>query len=296
MVKPFITIFTPTYNRRPHLRLLYESINKQTYDFFEWVIVDDGSSDGTFEEVERFIEKNGFLLRYHFQQNAGKHIAINTGVQLAKGELFFIVDSDDTLVANALEVIAEQWSSVLLRPDADRFAGVCGLRVHQDGRVIGGDVDYDVLDVSAIDYRFKFAYQGDRAEVIRTSLISRFPYPNFLGERFCADALVWNRIGLEYIMRFFNVGIYVCEYLPGGITDTSVRLRRGSPKGACLYYAEMARLPGLKWAQRFKAALNYWRFAVYEKGTPFRVHLETIGTSWSYIMYPAAWLLKCFSS
>src|SRR5690606_29054122 len=160
------------------------------------------------------------------------------------------VDSDDTLTEDALSTVVQQWQAVLGLPDADRFAGVCGLRIHQDGSVIGGDVNYDTLDVSAVDYRFKFRYQGDRAEVIRTDVMRQYPYPQFTGERFCADALVWNRIGKSYLLRYFNKGIYVCEYLDGGITDTSVRLRQSSPKGACLYYAEMAGLPGLTAFQR----------------------------------------------
>lgn len=293
---PFITLFTPAYNRKPYLLPLYDSIKQQAYRRFEWIIVDDGSTDGTGEEVAGFIVEGVIPVRYHFQENAGKHVAINKGVELANGELFFIVDSDDTLTPDALSIVAEQWNAVLARPDADRFAGVCGLRVHQDGRVIGGDVDYDVLDVSAIDYRFKLGYKGDRAEVVRTSIIAKFRYPSFRGERFCADALVWNRIALNYVMRFFNKGIYVCEYLPGGITDTSVKLRQNSPKGACLYYAEMAKLPGLTKIQRFKAALNYWRFAVYDRQVSFMENRKAIGTCWSYIMYPTMVVLKFYKS
>jgi len=293
---PYVSVFTPTYNRRSYLGFLYESLKRQDFLDFEWVIVDDGSTDGTGEAVERFIAENNIHIRYHYQQNSGKHVAVNKGVQLAKGELFFTVDSDDTLAPHALSAIVRQWRAVLGLPDAAKYAGVCGLRVHEDGAVIGGEVDYETLDVSPIDYRFKLNYKGDRAEVLRTSIMAKYPYPVIHGERFCADALTLNRIALSYVMRYFKDGIYICEYLAGGITDSSVQLRKDSPKGTCLYYAEMATLPGLTRIQRIKAALNYWRFAVYDKRTSVKDHRKAISSYWSYIMYPAALVLKLVSN
>ncbi|MFB2119330.1 glycosyltransferase family 2 protein [Parapedobacter sp. 2B3] len=290
---PYVTVFTPAYNRGAYLGLLHESLKRQDFRDFEWVIVDDGSTDGTGDAVAGFIAENDIDIHYYYQQNAGKHVAVNKGVQVAKGELFFTVDSDDTLVSHALSAVVQQWQAVLRLPDATtKYAGVCGLRVHEDGGVIGGEVDYETLDVSPIDYRFKLHYKGDRAEVIRTAIMAQYPYPEISGERFCADALTLNRIARHYVMRYFKDGIYVCEYLPGGITDSSVQLRKDSPKGACLYYAEMATLPGLTRIQRLKATLNYWRFAVYDRGTSFKEHRRAIGSHWSYMMYPAALLLK----
>lgn len=293
---PYITVFTPSYNRCSYLGLLYESLKKQDFNDFEWVIVDDGSTDDTGAAVGRFIAEDKIDIRYHYQENSGKHVAVNKGVQLAKGELFFTVDSDDTLATHALSTVVRQWRAVLDLPNAAMYAGVCGLRVHMDGNVIGGSVDYETMDVSPIDYRFKLKYRGDRAEVLRTATMALYPYPQIPGERFCADALVLNRIGCSYVIRYFNDGIYVCEYLAGGITDSSVQLRKDSPKGACLYYAEMAKLPGLTEIQRLKAMLNYWRFAVYDTGVSFADHRTAIDSYWSYVMYPAALMLKFVSN
>jgi len=292
---PYVTVFTPAYNRARYLGSLYESLIEQHFSDFEWVIVDDGSTDGTQEMAARFMAEEKIAIRYHYQENAGKHVAINRGVQLAKGELFFIVDSDDTLTTDALWVVFQQWQTVLNLPNASKFAGVCGLRIHMDGTVIGGDVDYETLDVSPVDYRFKFHYKGDRAEVIRTNVMRQYPYPQIAGERFCADAVVWNRIGQSYLLRYFNEGIYVCEYLQGGITDTSVRLRKSSPKSACLYYAEMVGLPGLTRFQRLKATINFWRFAVYDLDNSFVVKKRMIHSNWSFLMYPVALTLKALA-
>ena len=97
-----LTLFTPTYNRAHLLERLYSSIKKQTYHHFEWLIVDDGSTDNTNEVVKTFIEEGIITIKYVFKRNGGKHRAINEGVQQAQGELFFIADSDDMLPPDAL--------------------------------------------------------------------------------------------------------------------------------------------------------------------------------------------------
>ena len=100
-----ITIFTPTYNRDYIIINLYKSLLIQTLKDFEWLIIDDGSTDNTELLVSSFIKDNKINIRYIKQQNGGKHRAINKALEEAKGELFFIVDSDDQLVDNAIERI-----------------------------------------------------------------------------------------------------------------------------------------------------------------------------------------------
>ena len=110
-----ITVFTPTYNRAYIIEELYRSLQRQTYSNFEWVVVDDGSTDNTqsiFKQWEK--ENNVFPIRYVYQENGGKCRAINRGLQLAEGELFFTVDSDDYLTDDALEKIVT-WESALTK-------------------------------------------------------------------------------------------------------------------------------------------------------------------------------------
>ncbi|MCI7310350.1 MAG: glycosyltransferase family 2 protein [Prevotella sp.] len=91
-----LTVFTPTYSRAYSLPRLYESLKAQTFVDFEWLIVDDGSTDGTKQLIEKWSDEDSFI-RYYRQERGGKHRAINLGVQQAKGDLFFIVDSDEYL-------------------------------------------------------------------------------------------------------------------------------------------------------------------------------------------------------
>lgn len=106
MDEQLITVFTPTYNRAYILNNLYESLKRQTSKSFEWIIVDDGSVDMTESLVNEWLKNdNLFPIKYVKKVNEGKHIAINVGVEQAKGDWFLIVDSDDYLYDDAIEKV-----------------------------------------------------------------------------------------------------------------------------------------------------------------------------------------------
>lgn len=260
-----ITVFTPAYNRRYIIGRLYESLCRQTYKDFEWLVVDDGSTDNTEPLLAQFISEGKIPIRYIRQENGGKHRAINRGVREARGELFFIVDSDDHLADNALERVAFHYGNV---KDDSFFCGVSGVRARAgSGERIGGEESWETLNCTCLEFRYKHKVKGDMAEVFRTSVMREFPFPEIPGERFCTESLVWNRMAQKYKMRYFYEKIYICEYLPDGLTAGSVRSRRNSPEAAMIAYAEFSRYKGLPLAQRLKGFINFWRFAfVSERG------------------------------
>ena len=149
-----LTVFTPTYNREYLLGRVYASLQKQTCRDFEWVIVDDGSTDNTEAVVGEVIADADFPIRYFRQPNGGKHRAVNRGVREARGEAFFIVDSDDSVSPNGLAVIAEEYRSV--RHDS-AFGGVSGCMASHRGVAITPmfpTVRRDFDDVKCIDCNF----------------------------------------------------------------------------------------------------------------------------------------------
>ena len=253
-----ITVFTPTYNRAHLLPRLYESLCKQTFRDFEWVIVDDGSGDDTTSVVDQLsIVNYQFSIRYIYQKNGGKHRAINRGVKEARGELFFIADSDDLLPPDALETVAKVYDDI--KGDSS-FAGVCGLDASLDGKVIGSGLPEEVIDDTSIAIRFKLGVTGDMKEVFRTDVLKEFPFPEIEGERFCPEMLVWNRIATKYKLRFINQVIYWAEYQEDGISSGIVRARMNSPIASMMTYAEMIQYQDVPLKTKIKSAINYWRF------------------------------------
>lgn len=255
---PLITIFTPVYNRAYIIPQLYESLKKQTSKDFEWLIVDDGSSDNIKELVDLWVEKEkDFPIRFIFQKNGGKHTAINRGVQLAQGEFFFIVDSDDYLTPDAVSWIIQ--ASKGIQYDIG-YAGISGIRIHPDGTKIGGGSDFGVINTNALDIRFKYHIVGDLAEIYKTDVLRKYPFPKYENERFCPEALVWNRIARRYNLRYVHKGIYVCEYREDGLTAKITALRRKSPVTSSIYYSELYR-EKIPLIQKIKAAINFHRFS-----------------------------------
>lgn len=251
-----LTIFTPAFNRSYTLPTLYESLKRQTCMDFEWIIVDDGSTDNTEIVIQSWLQEKKFNVRYIKQDNGGKHRAINRGIKEAKGELFFIVDSDDFLTDDAVEKITIAYN--IIRND-NSFCGVCPLKVDKNLKKIGGNFPYEKLDCSYLDFRYKYRITGDMAEVMKTEVLRKFPFPEIVGERFCPEALVWNRIGMHYKFRYTNDKVYICEYLPDGLTAKITKIRMQSPVASCICYKEQASMP-IPFDIKLKSAINYWRF------------------------------------
>lgn len=230
-----ITIFTPTYNRRDLIEHLYQSLLLQTQKCFEWVVVDDGSTDNTdsfFSELQA--TEQPFSIRYVKQQNGGKHRAINKGVSIAKGELFFIVDSDDTLLPQAVEKI-RQWDATL--DNSHKWAGFSGLKGFSTNKVVGQcNQSLNYVDAKNNE-REKFHLEGDKAEVYFTEVLRKYPFPEIPGEKFISEEIVWNAIARDgYYLRWFNEIIYICDYLDGGLTKDNSK-ERNNPEG-CLLWAK----------------------------------------------------------
>ena len=125
------TVFTPTFNRKELLGKLYTSLQNQTYRDFEWLIVDDGSTDGTEDRVKEFINEKKLDIRYFHTENGGKQRAYNFGVEKAEGELFICLDSDDEYVETGLETILKYWEKY---EKNDEIAGMGYLSIYPDGK------------------------------------------------------------------------------------------------------------------------------------------------------------------
>ena len=253
-----ITVFTPTYNRAYIIEKLYHSLQRQTFKDFEWIVIDDGSVDGTgelFKKIQN--DKNFFDIQYIKQKNGGKHRAINKGVEIAKGELFFIVDSDDYLIDTALSTIVEV-EKTIPKNEKKQFAGVCGQRgyseKHENGKTFCGDI----LDITSLE-REKYGIYGDKAEVFYTNILKKYPFPTFENENFITECVVWDKIAFDkYKIRYFNKIIYICDYLPDGLTAHVNELHKKNPKGYGLYLAQSAKYGKIRGVIKWNQYMNYF--------------------------------------
>ena len=236
-----VTVFTPTYNRAYIIENLYNSLKRQTCKDFEWLVVDDGSSDNTTELFESWKKNNnGFPIKYYKKENGGKCRAINYGVDFAEGELFFNVDSDDYLTDDAIEKIIS-WEKTIAGDK--RFCGVVGN--------LGTSIDYSPNNTFEGEYRDASLLErypeysdnpinGEHAWVFYTDIQKKYKYPEFEGEKFMTPGVPWNRMAHDgYLVRVFKDIIWIYEYLPDGLSMNKTK-ELNNPRGHGLFMREKA--------------------------------------------------------
>lgn len=253
------TVFTPAYNRGNIIEQLYESLCRQTFRDFEWIVVDDGSTDDTEEVMQRLMARENFFpIIYKKQPNGGKHRAWNRGVELASGELFFGCDSDDYLTDDALEIADRIERSI---PEAEKmcFAGICGLKAYQDTSVVGKTFENaEYLDMTHLE-RIRNNVVGDKSEVIYTAVWKKYPYHEFAGEKFLTEATALNRMAAEGLkMRYFNAVVKIIEYRADGLSASSVTQFMNSPQGYGLYIHQQIEHGLLRGKRKWRAIANYY--------------------------------------
>lgn len=225
-----ITVITPTYNRAHLLNNLYDSLQMQTVFDFEWIVVDDGSSDNTSEQIKLWMaNEKKFKIKLITTKNGGKHRAINRGVKSAEGEFVFIVDSDDVITPDAIAII-RKWVEEI--KDNSKIAAVSGLRSNKNDEQIGDfPKGKDFVDVKNSERCINHLL-GDKAEIYKKEILLEYPFPEFEGELFIPEDVVWNLISLKgYVVRWHNKVIYKGNYLKNGLTDRSLVLRKNNFKG-----------------------------------------------------------------
>ena len=248
------TVLTATYNRAHTLRAVYDCLIAQTFRDFEWLIIDDGSTDGTQELVASWPE--AFPVRYHWQPNGGKHAAMNAGVRRALGKFIVPLDSDDICVPHALEIFNKRWQEI---PDPSRYAALACLCCTPSGELVGDPYEKDSVDSFSFPEFWRLAANTERWAMLRTDVLLEFPYPE--GEKYVMESLVWNRIASRYAIRCINESLRIYTPSPGGITQRGRELLISSPRATRAYFKELAS-SGIPPLQRAKAALNLCRFGM----------------------------------
>lgn len=214
-----VTIFTPTYNRVQTLPRVYQALLRQTDKRFEWLIVDDGSTDHTRQLIQTYSEvTDAFPIRYYYQDHVGKPRAQNMAVDLAKGDLFITCDSNKFLSDNAIELIIKMADGIENTP---MMCGVGGYRADFSGQVYGGEMrigDADYLDCTRLEAP-KYHITGDKASAFFTDILRKYKSPVFPGEVFVSESAWLLPMALDgYRTRWFPEILVYGEYSADGLT------------------------------------------------------------------------------
>lgn len=196
------TVFTPTYNRAYVLWRAFESLQKQTYRDFEWIVVDDGSTDNTRAVVAELAQEASFPVRYFYQTHGHKKKAINYGVREARGELFVFLDSDDELMPNALERFNFHWQSIPIERRS-KFCGIFGLSQYPNGEVVGALFPGKRIESNLNEMTFRYGVIGERSTVLVSDVLRQYPFPEDISG-LLPEGTIWVRMARKYLALFVN--------------------------------------------------------------------------------------------
>lgn len=261
------TVFTPSYNRRHTLARVYESLRAQTFRDFEWLIIDDGSSDGTGDLVAEWAKTSDFAIQYIYQPNGGKNSTYRPALEAARGTLFLTLDSDDECVPEALERFKHHWDAI---PEADReaFSAVTARCRTPDGRPVGDSFPRPVLDSDSLELLYRYKVRGEKWGFHRVDVLKQYPFPTFEKCKYVPEGVIWQAIARRYKTRFVNE--YLRTYHMETINNFTTSVGTSSKYAAgYLYYFTAVLNEDLNWirydpASFFKSAANYTRFSLHE--------------------------------
>lgn len=240
----FLSVLTPAYNRAYMLERLYASLAAQSDFDFEWIVVNDGSTDNTEELIRKLQQQAGFPIRYFYQENGGKQRAHNRGIREALGELSICVDSDDALSPEAVEKAKRIWSSC----DKQKHIGILAKRGDfEKQKPICGDWPDELKDCTMMRLQETYGFTGDTALFFKTSLMKEHRFAEFEGEKFVPEDSLYADLDACGTMLLCKNVLYYCEYLPDGLTANYRRLLLENPMGTSYcYYRRMLRSENLK--------------------------------------------------
>jgi glycosyltransferase involved in cell wall biosynthesis len=224
-----ITVFTPTYNRAYCLDQLYQSLCTQTSDDFKWLIIDDGSTDGTGHLVKKWMDEERVEIDYHYKVNGGMHTGHNLAYSLINTELNVCIDSDDYMPINAIQLILEKWSNVNLK---NRYAGIIGLDALEDGQIVGTKVPDNITNGTLTDLYIKHKVKGDKKIILKTEVVNKYPfYPEFKNEKLVPLDVLYKLIEQDYLFIYVNEIYCIVNYQFDGSSKTIFKQYIQSPRG-----------------------------------------------------------------
>ncbi|PTM08487.1 MAG: glycosyltransferase [Bacteroidetes bacterium] len=263
-MKKTITVFTPTYNRAYCLHLLYESLLRQTSDDFEWLIIDDGSSDNTEALVQEWINEEKVKISYHYKENGGMHTGHNVAYSLINTELNVCIDSDDYLPSDGIEKMLSLWK----KHGSETYAGLIGLDVSTKDIIIGNQFPPDLKECKYSELSYKYGVVGDKKIVYVTEVVKKYePYPVFEDEKFVPLYLPII-IDHDYKLLCFNEIFCIVDYQLDGSTLNIYNQYFKNPKGfSQLRKIEMIYFPF--YFLKLKSSIHYIATSIMSRNWKF---------------------------
>ena len=234
-----LSILTATYNRAKFLEKLYKSIlkNIETSNLkAEWIIINDGSTDNTEEVIDKFVLENKIEIKYLFQENSGKMVAINRGMEEVTGELIVDCDSDDFFSENAFEAIEKNASKLL---ENEKIYALCFLKQDFSGNISGKEFSINYMESTMFELYFKQDIQGEKILVFNSKIRKKFKHELEKNEKFITEARMYHKMDEKYNILCINEVVEIGDYVSDGYTKNIFYSFQKYPNGYFKYFKEI---------------------------------------------------------
>ena len=292
MEKKFkISVLTPTYNRGELLKKLYNSLlqNLNKNIEIEWLIMDDGSTDNTRNIVAEFREENKMEIKYYYQENQGKMIAINKLVEQATGDLIIDCDSDDYFTQDAFKIVKEEYEK---NKNNKEMYGLCFLKNDQNGNNMGNN--FKNIRTTMFDLYFKEGETGEKAIAFIADIRKKYKHEIENSEKFVTEARMYHKMDEKYYMICINKPIMICEYQKEGYTKNIKKEFQENPYGYYKYFQEILQknMKGVKLNKRLYAIKHYILFSYLTKSKNNVKQIKDLKNKILYIILYLPGILK----
>ena len=200
------TVFTSCYNSVKFLDRLYQSLEKQTYKNFEWLIIDDYSTDQTKELISSIKKKASFDINAFFN-DSNKMISYccNSAVKKAKGEFFLFLDHDDEIVPKALETFSNNWDGIS-EENKVNLAGMMSNCEDQFGNYVTDELP-DSLITDYYDLYYNKGIKGEKFFCYKTDILLKNNFSTV--DRYVPENVILLNISDNYQTYFFNENLRI---------------------------------------------------------------------------------------
>ena len=261
----FLSIITPTYNRAKELTICYETLIKQSNYDFEWIIVDDGSTDESEVIIQKWINANIITIKYFKQENLGRYMALNKGVEEATGYLSMYMDSDDWFVEESIQTINDSWEN-LSSELQEKLCGLSFLCYDDFGNLIGDEYPKENYISNFFNIRMIDNIKGDKKELIKTEILKQYTFPYFKDQKRMPTTYVLYGISKKYPAMFMNKVIIYKQYIQTGWSKNIDKVRMKNATTSREYYKYIINLYyPFKYIKAFGFYTNYFRYVFHSK-------------------------------
>ena len=214
------TVFTPVYNGEAFFHRVFDSLKLQTYSNFEWIIINDGSTDNSDDLIKSLVSKVDWDIKYIIQENQGKHIAWNRAVEIASGDLFVPADCDDSFLPYTLEFFNLKWGLLQNKPS---LSGINVLCFNPQTNVPIGNLypsDNYVTNNLDLAYKIRPKIQGEKWGCIRLDLLKMIPFPEENKRVYFPESYLWFSLAKNYNVVCYNKPLRAYFIEPNSLTNS----------------------------------------------------------------------------